>query len=69
MRARAAVREHGAVRSDLEKRLEGVVKEKESAIRGQEYEKAARRDGKGAAGAPERVQKSWSESTRGRTCR
>ena len=51
---------------ELEKKLEEVIKEKESAIRGQEYEKAARlRDKeKELRARRNELKKSWSESKR-----
>ncbi len=67
-RARLSVSTVPSEIHELEKRLEEVVKEKEAAIRHQEYEKAARlRDKeKELRGKRNEFKKSWSESTRGK---
>src|SRR5881296_3654150 len=67
-RARLSVSTVPSEIHELEKRLEEVVKEKEAAIRGQEYEKAARlRDReKELRARRNEFKKSWSESTRGK---
>jgi ATP-dependent Clp protease ATP-binding subunit ClpC len=65
-RARLSVSTVPAEIHDLEKKLEEVIKEKEAAIRGQEYEKAARlRDKeKDLRARRNEFKKSWSESKR-----
>src|SRR5438552_4264302 len=65
-RARLSVSTVPSEIHELEKKLEEVVKEKEAAIRGQEYEKAARlRDKeKDLRGRRNELKKSWSESKR-----
>ncbi len=65
-RARLSVSTVPSEIHDLEKKLEEVVKEKEAAIRGQEYEKAARlRDKeKDLRSRRNYLKKSWSESKR-----
>jgi ATP-dependent Clp protease ATP-binding subunit ClpC len=65
-RARLSVSTVPSEIHDLEKKLEEVVKEKEAAIRGQEYEKAARmRDReKDLRARRTELKKSWSESKR-----
>jgi ATP-dependent Clp protease ATP-binding subunit ClpC len=65
-RARLSVSTVPSEIHELEKKLEEVVKEKEAAIRGQEYEKAARlRDKeKEQRGRRNELKKSWSESKR-----
>src|SRR6266542_2838251 len=65
-RARLSVSTVPSEIHDLEKKLEEVVKEKEAAIRGQEYEKAARlRDReKELRARRNELKKSWSESKR-----
>src|SRR6266850_1994630 len=67
-RARLSVSTVPSEIHELEKKLEEVVKEKEAAIRGQEYEKAARlRDReKELRARRNEFKKSWSESTRGK---
>src|SRR5438552_15039400 len=65
-RARLSVSTVPAEIHELEKKLEEVIKEKESAIRGQEYEKAARlRDReKEYRARKNELKKSWTESKR-----
>src|SRR3989475_6625074 len=65
-RARLSVSTVPAEIHELEKKLEEVIKEKEAAIRGQEYEKAARlRDKeKDLRARRNEFKKSWSESKR-----
>src|SRR5438132_1960139 len=65
-RARLSVSTVPSEIHELEKKLEEVVKEKEAAIRGQEYEKAARlRDKeKDLRGRRNELKKSWTESKR-----
>jgi ATP-dependent Clp protease ATP-binding subunit ClpC len=65
-RARLSVSTVPAEIHELEKKLEEVIKEKESAIRGQEYEKAARLRDKEKEHRARRneLKKSWAESKR-----